>query len=76
MEGVLLRRPQVLLQCMTYPIPLAVGALSLFSQTDTKESKWDMPDELLLLLEKVEKEGKAAAQSVSALVYVFGSFFR
>ena len=35
-----------------------------------------MPDELLLLLEKVEKEGKAAAQSVSALVYVFRSFFR
>jgi pre-mRNA-processing factor 40 len=25
-------------------------------QTESKESKWDMPDELLLLLEKVEKE--------------------
>ena len=29
-----------------------------------------MPDELLLLLEKVEKEGKGAAPSASALVYV------
>ena len=29
-----------------------------------------MPDELLLLLEKVEKEGKGAATSASALVYV------
>lgn len=32
-------------------------------QTETKESKWDMPDELLLLLEKVEKENKAAQQA-------------
>ena len=40
-----------------------------YSQTETKESKWDMPDELLLLLEKVEKEGKAAPQPASALVY-------
>lgn len=38
------------------------------AQTDTKESKWDMPDELLLLLEKVEKDGKA--QPNNALVYV------
>jgi len=30
-------------------------------QTETKESKWDMPDELLLLLEKVEKEKAMAA---------------
>lgn len=29
-------------------------------QTETKESKWDMPDELLLLLEKVEKDGTAS----------------
>lgn len=28
-------------------------------QTETKESKWDMPDELLLVLEKVEKEPQA-----------------
>lgn len=35
-------------------------------QTETKESKWDMPEELLLLLENVEKEGSAA----NALVYV------
>jgi pre-mRNA-processing factor 40 len=27
-------------------------------KTETKESKWDMPDELLLVLEKVEKESK------------------
>jgi hypothetical protein len=31
-----------------------------FFQTESKESKWDMPDELLLLLEKVEKEGQPA----------------
>jgi len=30
-------------------------------QTETKESKWDMPDELLLVLEKVEKEAQAPA---------------
>ena len=35
-----------------------------FLQTESKESKWDMPDELLLLLEKVEKE----AQPSNALV--------
>jgi pre-mRNA-processing factor 40 len=31
------------------------------AQTESKESKWDMPDELLLLLEKVEKEKAMAA---------------
>jgi len=30
--------------------------LLIFSQTATKESKWEMPEELLLILEKVEKE--------------------
>ena len=30
-------------------------------QTETKESKWDMPDELLLVLEKVEKEKQEPA---------------
>lgn len=30
-------------------------------QTETKDSKWDMPDELLLLLEKVEKESQSSA---------------
>ena len=44
-------------------------------QTETKESKWDMPDELLLLLEKVEKEGKGGAQQSTALVYVAPSLF-
>jgi hypothetical protein len=39
-------------------------------QTDTKESKWDMPDELLLVLEKVEKEGQTSVQPAG--VYVFG----
>ena len=28
----------------------------IFSQTANKESKWEMPEELLLILEKVEKE--------------------
>ena len=41
-------------------------------QTETKESKWDMPDELLLLLEKVEK----AAQPQNALVCVPDGFMR
>ena len=27
-----------------------------YQQTTTKESKWDMPEELLLLMEMVEKE--------------------
>jgi pre-mRNA-processing factor 40 len=31
-------------------------------QTETKESKWDMPDKLILVLEKVEKEGQMNAQ--------------
>ena len=31
---------------------------SWFLQTTTKESKWDMPEELSLLMEKVEKEAK------------------
>jgi hypothetical protein len=39
-------------------------------QTDSKESKWDMPDELLLVLEKVEKEGQTTVQPAGA--YVFG----
>jgi len=30
------------------------------TQTESKESKWDMPDELLLLLEKVEKEAQGS----------------
>lgn len=34
-------------------------------QTETKVSKWQMPDELLLLLEQVEKDGKANAPSQS-----------
>ncbi|KAG6821479.1 hypothetical protein H0H93_010203 [Arthromyces matolae] len=33
-----------------------------YYNTDSKESKWDMPDELLLLLEKVEKEKQAGLQ--------------
>jgi pre-mRNA-processing factor 40 len=37
-------------------------------QTDTKESKWDMPDELLLVLEKVEKDGQANQPAPSTLV--------
>ncbi|KAJ6577207.1 hypothetical protein B0H19DRAFT_1019510 [Mycena capillaripes] len=32
------------------------GGRKYYYNTETKESKWDMPDELLLVLEKVEKE--------------------
>lgn len=72
-EGVFLWRTEVLLQ-RTFSYYLRKVGVSLFptySQTETKESKWDMPDELLLLLEKVEKEGKAAPQPASALVYAY-----
>jgi len=31
-----------------------------FPQIESKVSKWEMPEELLLLLEKVEKEGAGA----------------
>lgn len=57
-------------------------AVVLFShiilQTDTKESKWDMPDELLLLLEKVEKEQASQpppvyASSLVPLLYTLTS---
>lgn len=37
-------------------------------QTETKESKWDMPDELLLLLEKVEKDAKATQVAAAYVV--------
>lgn len=40
-------------------ISLRMQFSQLFTQTETKESKWDMPDELLLLLEKVEKDKPA-----------------
>ncbi|CAK5268561.1 unnamed protein product [Mycena citricolor] len=33
------------------------GGRKYYYNTETKESKWDMPDELLLLLEKVGKDG-------------------
>ena len=42
---------------------MSLGTLCIYApsdlscKTETKESKWDMPDELLLVLEKVEKEG-------------------
>jgi len=39
-------------------------------QTETKESKWDMPDELLLVLEKVEKESKPAPPPSAGCVSV------
>lgn len=77
-EGVLLGRKEVLLQ-RAYTIwcpPSPISNTSCRLQTETKESKWDMPDELLLLLEKVEKEGKATAPPASALVYVTDSFSR
>ncbi|KAG8220839.1 hypothetical protein J3R82DRAFT_2333, partial [Butyriboletus roseoflavus] len=34
------------------------GGRKYYYNTESKESKWDMPDELLLLLEKVEKEAQ------------------
>jgi pre-mRNA-processing factor 40 len=34
------------------------GGRKYYYNTETKESKWDMPDELLLVLEKVEKDGQ------------------
>lgn len=39
------------------------------TQTDSKESKWDMPDELLLLLEKVEKDMPPNQPPATALTY-------
>jgi pre-mRNA-processing factor 40 len=39
-------------------------------QTESKESKWDMPDELLLILEKVEKESKAAPPPATGYVTI------
>jgi len=41
-----------------YNVCVTQGKILLltFSQTATKESKWEMPEELLLILEKVEKE--------------------
>jgi hypothetical protein len=54
MERVFLWWQEVLLQCESIyewlsPVP------NQHRQTETKESKWDMPDELLVVLEKVEK---------------------
>jgi hypothetical protein len=40
------------------PTPYHVDIDLRSSQTTTKESKWDMPEELSLLMEKVEKETK------------------
>ncbi|RXW23051.1 hypothetical protein EST38_g2826 [Candolleomyces aberdarensis] len=40
-----------------------------FTQTETKESKWDMPDELLLLLEKVGKEPEASKPPAYVLAH-------
>ena len=40
--------------------------LQPFLQVETKVSKWEMPEELLLLLERVEQEGSGAT-----IAYVF-----
>jgi hypothetical protein len=40
------------------PTPYRVDIDSRHLQTTTKESKWDMPEELLLLMDMVEKETK------------------
>lgn len=58
MERVLFWWQKVLLQCAPCVTFTDISSWSL--QTTTKESKWDMPEELLLLMEKVEKEAKEA----------------
>ena len=42
--------------------------LTCLYKTETKESKWDMPDELLLVLEKVEKEGTVPIGSANTIL--------
>ena len=49
----------ITITCVVYFL-LSCSVLTALLKTDTKESKWDMPDELLLVLEKVEKEVKPA----------------
>jgi len=56
MERVLFWWQKVLLQCAFCMTLTDIS--SWFLQTTTKESKWDMPEELSLLMEKVEKEAK------------------
>lgn len=49
--------------------------LNLLEQTESKESKWDMPDELLLLLEKVEREKQNSQLVVAGSIpYVHNIF--
>ncbi|KAH8107472.1 hypothetical protein DFH11DRAFT_1748020 [Phellopilus nigrolimitatus] len=55
---------------VSYPFFSACIVLNVSQQTDTKESKWDMPDELLLLLEKVEKENKPVQQATNSRMIV------
>lgn len=44
-------------------------------QTESKESKWDMPDELLLLLEKVEKEKQNSQLVIAGSIPYVHNFF-
>lgn len=71
MEGILLWRKEILLQRAPNPsissFQLALKNMS--AQTETKESKWDMPDELLLLLEKVEKESQGSQLVLASSMY-------
>lgn len=47
----------------------------LVQQTESKESKWDMPDELLLLLEKVEKEKQNSQLVIAGSIPYVQRFF-
>jgi len=60
MEGVLFWGEEVFPQCTCAIFLTLVCHAQLLPQVETKVSKWDMPEELLLLLEKVEKEGAGA----------------
>ena len=60
MEGILLSGPKVLVSCEWHKYVMVDCVINLhILQTETKQSKWEMPDELLELMEKVEKEHKA-----------------
>jgi hypothetical protein len=77
MEGILLWRQKVLLQCMSNECPETsfLSVSKLVQQTESKESKWDMPDELLLLLEKVEKEKQNSQLVIAGSIPYVHRFF-
>ena len=52
-----------------------ISLFTLDQQTESKESKWDMPDELILLLEKVEKEKQKSQLVVAGSIPYVHKFF-